>query len=120
MSACESSLWDLLHTDLQHSIRVSALNLQKSEAREKYQTIRTIDFLSRHEDVEPTSRWYDLINELQELVQEIRVAEQCLGALGTEENDEMAEMQASLRRKDFGHTGLHLDLSDLDLEAEGL
>ena len=62
------------------------------------------DFFSRHEDVEPTSRWYDLINELQELVQEIRVAEKCLGALGKEENDEMAEMQAPLR-KDFGHTG---------------
>ena len=50
MSACESSLWDLLEPDLQHSIRVTALNLQKSEAREKYQTIRKVAFAAMAHD----------------------------------------------------------------------
>ena len=56
-SRAVSSLWDLLEPDLQCSFIVLALNLQKSDAREKYQTIRMIDFVVRHEDVAPRERF---------------------------------------------------------------
>lgn len=128
--ACESSFWDLLEPELQHCIIELALELRKSEAREKYQTIRCLDWLWRHEhdgldfneDMESTFS-YDLIvnltNELQKLVREIGADEQCLGALRAEENDEMAQLQASLQ-KIITPEPLVFDFGDLDLEAMGL
>ena len=78
-----SSLWDLLKPDLQHSIIVSAHNLRKSEASEKYKTIRSMDFASRWEPgFKSGPRYYERINELQELLQEMQDAGHCLGGVG--------------------------------------
>ena len=78
--AHESSFWDLLKPELQHSIIELALELRRSEAREKYQTIRSLDFGFRWvEDFALPLHWDNMVSELEELVQEIRAAEQCFG-----------------------------------------
>ena len=126
--AHESSFWDLLKPELQHSIIELALELRRSEAREKYQTIRSLDFGFRWvEDFALPLHWDNMVSELEELVQEIRAAEQCFGVLSAQEN-EMAELQASLQKIvnpepwvfDFGDLDFSDLFSDLDAQAEGL
>ena len=123
--AHESSFWDLLKPELQHSIIELALELRRSEAREKYQTIRSLDFGFRWvEDFALPLHWDNMVSELEELVQEIRAAEQCFEVLRAQENDEMAELQASLQ-KIINPDPLVFDFGDLDVlepfaEAEGL
>ena len=115
----------MLKPELQHSIIELDLELRRSEAREKYQTIRSLDFGFRWvEDFALPLHWDNMVSELEELVQEIRAAEQCFEVLRAQENDEMAELQASLQ-KIINPDPLVFDFGDLDVlepfaEAEGL
>lgn len=127
--ACGASFWDLLKPELQHSIVELALELRRSEVREKFQIVRSLDSAYRWiEDFALPPHWDDMLSELEELVQEIRATEQCVAVLGARENDEMAELYASLQKIikpeplifDFGDIDLSERFPDFEAQAEAL
>lgn len=97
VQACESSLWDLLEPDLQRSVIEWALELRKSDARQKYQIINSMDLAYRWTDFELPSNYNDMTSELQELLREICADECFLLRQGAGEDGEMAKLQASLQ-----------------------
>ena len=121
VQACECSLWDLLEPDLQRRVIEWALELRKSEAKQQYEIIKSMDFASRFSDFELPSNWNGMCSELQELLREICANERCLLALQAGEDGEIAGMQASLQNIinpeplvfDFGD----IDLSELIIDA---
>lgn len=113
--ACESSLWDLLEPELQRSVIEWALEARKSEARQKYEIIKSMDTAYKWTDFELPPNWNDMTGELQELVRAIRADEQSLLALGAGEDGEMAELQALLAEI-INPPMLVFDFSDIDLD----
>lgn len=94
---CKSSLWDWLQPELQ--LRISAL-ARYLLVKEKYELIRLIDFVSRHDlTLRPNRGSKKLFKELQELVNGTCNDEQCLEMLPAKAKHEMVNLQAAFSKQ---------------------
>lgn len=111
---CKSSLWDLLEPELQHRVMELALGLRKSEAKQEYHIIHSMDTAHRFTDFELPSNWDGMCSELQELFRRICADEQCLLGLEACEDGEIPKLQASLENI-INPEPLVFDFGDIDL-----
>lgn len=111
---CKSSLWDLLEPELQHHVIELALGLRKSEAKQKYQIIKSMHTAYRFSDFELPSNWDGMCSELQELFRKIRADEQRLLVPGVGDDGEIATLLVCLEHI-VNPKPLEIDFGDIDL-----